>query len=373
MKSLSRSFLSRSFLSRSLLSRSFLSLTLLATATPSIAQSLNTEVFGTIDIALAHLGGSGDSKTGLSTGGNNISRIGLRSTTDELKWGLKARLWLEAGMDSDSGTGKAQDGGLFFNRRATISLLSDQFGELRLGRDDSASFLSLLIFDPFLTNGVAGTMSFAMQGRPGLATAQGGAPIQIANAVSYFLPQNLGGFYGQFQIAFGEQNNHAANHRQGDYRGTRLGYRQGKFDGTFAAGRLYADTRAADLDIANLALSYNFGKIRPLFLWAMEKRDTQKITAVQLGATAPLGQSGVLRVSAGHYNTENSHADWNKFSLGYGHNLSRETQLYAAFGWVDNKEGAARSIGVQGLSAPGTTLGGHAHGVEMGIRHFFNF
>jgi len=341
-------------------------------ATTASAQQLNTEVFGTIDVGIAHLGGSGPSKTGLSTGGANISRIGLRSTTEELLWGVQARLWLEAGMDSDSGTGKSAGGGLFFNRRATLSLLGN-FGELRLGRDDAASFLSLLIFDPFLTNGVAGTMSFAMQGRPGLATAQGGAPIQIANAVSYFLPQNLGGLYGQVQVAFGEKNNDAPNKHQEDYQGFRFGWRGGNFDGTIAAGRFYADTRAADLDIANLALSYNFGKIRPLFLYAVEKRDTQKITAEQLGATAPIGQSGVLRASISHYNTARSKANWRKFGIGYGHNLSKDTQLYASFGWVDNKEGAARSIGVQGLSAPGTTLGGHAHGIEFGIRHFFKY
>jgi len=354
------------------LKHSLLSAALLAATSTASAQAIDGEIFGTIDIAIAHLGGSGDSKTGLSTGGANISRVGIRATTEELKWGLKAGLWLEAGMDSDSGTGKSADGGLFFNRRATLSLLGD-FGEIRLGRDDAASFLSLLIFDPFLTNGVGGTMSFAMQGRPGLATAQGGAPIQIANAVSYFLPKNLGGLYGQFQVAFGEKNNNASNKRQEDYQGFRLGWRGGKFDGTIAAGRYYADNRADDLDIANLALSYNFGPIRPMLLWAVEKRDTRKITAMQLGATAPIGQSGVLRVSVGHYNTAQSNADWNKLGLGYGYNLSKSTQLYGSFGWVDNKEGAARSIGVQGLSAPGTTLGGHAHGVELGIRHFFNF
>jgi len=354
------------------LKHSLLSAALLAATSTASAQKLDTELFGTIDIALAHLGGSGASKTGLSTGGANISRIGVRSTTEELKWGLKAGLWLEAGMDSDSGTGKSAGGGLFFNRRATLSLLGD-FGELRLGRDDAASFLSLLIFDPFLTNGVGGTMSFAMQGRPGLATAQGGAPIQIANAVSYFFPKNLGGFYGQLQVAFGERNSDAPNKHQEDYQGFRLGWRGGNFDGTIAGGRFYADTRKDDLDIANLALSYNAGVIRPMLLWAVEKRDTRKITALQLGATAPIGPSGVLRASVGHYNTAQSNADWNKFSLGYGYNLSKSTQLYGSLGWVKNKDGGARAINIQGLSTAGTTLGGHSHGIELGIRHFFTY
>jgi hypothetical protein len=87
----------------------------------------------------------------------------------------------------DSGAGKATGGGLSFNRRSTVSLMGN-WGEVRLGRDDSATFLNTLIFDPFLTNGVGGTGAFTMLGIPGIPLT-GGAPIQISNAVSYFCPR----------------------------------------------------------------------------------------------------------------------------------------------------------------------------------------
>jgi len=354
----------------------FFNIALLAvTSLPAFADSpkINADVFGTVDVGIAHLGGSGATRTGLSTGGANISRIGLRATSTEIDYGIKVGFWLEAGMDSDSGTGKSAGGGLFFNRRATLSLLSDDYGELRLGRDDSATFLSLLIFDPFLTNGVGGTMTFAMQGPPGVATAAGGAPIQIGNAVSYFLPKTLGGFSGQFQLASGERKSSDPNKHQNDYFGTRLGYQSGAFNSALSAGRLYADTRKADLDIANIAFSYDMEWMKPMFIGAMEKRDAQKIVAMQLGATAPLGKSGIVKVSAGHYDSSKNNADWNKLSLGYGHNLSRATQIYASLGLVKNKKAAQRSIGVQGLSNPGTDPGGHSHGIEIGFRHFFQF
>src|SRR5256885_17158904 len=80
------------------------------------AQS-KVEIFGVVDVGVTHLNGSGPSKTGLSTGGANISRIGFRGT-EELGGGLRAGFWLEAGMDVDSGSGKASGGGLRFKRRS---------------------------------------------------------------------------------------------------------------------------------------------------------------------------------------------------------------------------------------------------------------
>ncbi len=325
------------------------------------------ELFGTYDIGVARLAGTERSVIGVSTGGANISRFGFRGT-EELGGGLKAGFWMEAGVDADTGSGKAS-GGLSFNRRSTVSLLGG-FGELRLGRDDSATFLNTLIFDPFLTNGVGGTMGFTMLGIPGAANANGGAPIQIGNAVSYFLPPDLGGFYGQAQIARGEQPTNAPNKHQGNYRGLRFGYRNGALHGALSAGKLQGDVGDNDLTAGNAAVSYDFGSVKPMLLWTSEKRGGLRVTALQLGATAPVGP-GELRASFGHYDTHGSDADWNKLSVGYGYNLSKRTQVYGTYAYLKNKDGASRAIGVQGLGAPGTTPGGKATGIEFGIRHFF--
>jgi len=346
-------------------------------STTVYAEGVDVSVFGTIDVGLAHIAGSGKSTTGLSTGGANISRVGLRGTTQELDYGLKASFWLEAGIDVDTGNGKAiGSNALQFNRRATVSLSGD-FGELRLGRDDSATFLSTLIFDPFLTNGVGGTMSFAMLGVPGLVNT-GGAPIQISNAVSYFLPPDIGGLYGQVQAAAGEATG-SAPRRQGDYYGLRLGWKGGGFNSAIAAGRLLGSTEKQDLDIANVALSYDFGWIRPILLGSMEKRDTAEITALQLGMTAPLGKKGVLKASVGHYDAAQitvpgRNANWNKFSLGYGHNVSSKLQLYGSVSFLENDDTGTRDISIQGLNLPSQNAmpaGGHAYGIETGIRLFF--
>lgn len=330
----------------------------LAAVGAASAQSSVT-MFGVADVGVAHLTGNGTSKTGVSTGGANISRWGFRGMED-LGGGLKAGFWLEAGMNLDDGSGKGTGGGLAFNRRSTVSLLG-KFGELRLGRDDSPTFLSTLIFDPFLTNGVGGTMSFIMLG----------APIQISNSIGYLLPADLGGFYGQLQHARGEQTTSTgASTSAGNYTGARLGYRNGPVNIALASGQLKGATGNDNVDANNLGASYDFGPVKPMLLWVTEKKGATKITAIQLGLTAPVG-AGEFRASVARYDTANSNADWRKFAIGYGYNLSKRTQVYGSLARVSNKDGAQKSIGVQGLSAPGTSLGGNSSGYEVGIRHSF--
>lgn len=338
--------------------------------TGTAAAQAKTELFGVIDTNITRLKGSDSStKIGLATGGANINRLGFRGTED-LGGGLTAGFWLEAGFNSNTGTGKAPDmGGLAFNRRSTLSLLG-RFGEVRLGRDDAATFLNTLIFDPFLTNGVGGTNAFAMLGIPGAGTVAGGAPIQLNNALSYYLPSMPGGLYGQAQLAMSGKPDNAPGHRQGDYRGMRLGFRQGAWHGAVATGKLYGDTSKNNVTAHNAGLSYDFGGVRPMLLWANERRGGLKITAWQAGLTAALGR-GQLRTSVGIYNTAESDADWRKFSLGYGYNLTTRTQVYGSLAYLKNQHGSRRAIHVQGMNFAGTALGGTASGMELGIRHLF--
>ncbi|MFT3718503.1 porin [Pseudorhodoferax sp.] len=321
----------------------------------AFAQSSVT-IFGTVDLGMTHLRNAGGSVTGLTHSNANISRFGFRGTED-LGGGLAASFWLEAGYSPDTGAGPGPSGtnGLSFNRRATVAL-SGRLGELRLGRDDSATFLNTLIFDPFLTNGVGGTNAFVMNG----------APIQISNAISYLTPAGLGGFYAQLQHARDEE----LNSRVGRYSGARLGWRQGAVHVSAAIGDLQGATTAQDVRIRNAAASYDFGVAQPMLLWASEKRGGVELRALQLGVKVPVGV-GEVRAQFSRYDTSGSDADWRKFAVGYGHNLSKRTQLYATYARLWNSDGSQRAIAPQGLTAPTNTLGGNATGYELGIRHFF--
>lgn len=313
------------------------------------------EIFGTLDMAVTHLRTDGQSLTGLAHSGTNISRLGFRGRED-LGSGYAAGFWIEGALHPNTGQGGAVDGGLDFRRRATTSLFSP-YGELRLGRDDSVTFLSTLLFDPFLTNGVAGTNSFVMLG----------APIQISNAISYLLPPNIGGVYGQLQYASGPSSTPSS----GNYRGARVGYAQEALNVALAIGR-QQDTMQHNLSVMNVASSYDFGFIKPSLLFAQEKRASVRVRAYQLGASAPMGPH-LIRASIGKYDVsgQQPNAGWMKYSVGYAYNFSKSVQAYASYAYLKNQSGAARAIRVQGMLAPLNSPGKNSHGYQLGIRKFF--
>jgi len=323
--------------------------------TTALAQSSAT-LFGTIDIGIAHVKSATSSVTGLSNSGANVSRFGFRGIED-LGGGLGAGYWLEAGVWPDQGTGPF-GAPVSFNRRSTVNLFG-KWGEVRLGRDDSATFLNALLFDPFLTNGIGGTNAFMMNG----------APTQISNAVSYFAPPDLHGFYAQLQHAFGEQVNSSPT-AAGEFLGARFGYRAGGLHLAGAVGKLQGVTQAGDVEMRNAGASYDFGSVQPMALWATETRNGIQVRALQLGVKVPVGV-GEIRASVARYDTSKSDADWRKFAVGYGHNLSKRTQLYATVAGIDNSAQSKKVVGSFGLPALGNSPGGRSNGYEAGVRHFF--
>ncbi|MDH6167897.1 putative porin, partial [Variovorax boronicumulans] len=191
------------------------------------------------------------SRRELANGAYNSSRLGFRGTED-LGGGLAASFWLEAPISNDDG----QTGVSTFARRSTVSL-SGGFGELRLGRDYTATFWNDTVFDPFGTNGVGTSLIFtanngfnAFNGAaatpvPGVPSVFGSNYVRTSNSIGYFLPPNLGGFYGQLQYAFSEKTKYspgtatpdvANNSRAGRYVGGRFGYANGPLDVAIAYG-----------------------------------------------------------------------------------------------------------------------------------------
>jgi len=338
-------------------------------------QTQMPEIFGTLDMGVAHLRGE-NKITGIASGGANISRIGFRGAVFIPDTPLKIGYWLEMGVNPDTGSGVPATNELSFNRRSTLSL-SGNFGELRIGRDDSATFLSTLIFDPFLTNGVAGTNTFMMLGAPGVANANGGAPIQISNSLSYFLPQDLiKGFSAQIQTAFGEKSAALGEQtKRRDYYASRLGYKLGEFNLALAAGRLYGDHKDNNLDIANLALSYDFKSFKPSLITAIEKRKNKQIIATQLGFSIPIFKSSVIKTSIAHFDKQElgfKHNDYQKIGLGFGYNFSDKAQAYIHAASIINRKGSNVAIsGVQGLAAQAIKNGDNSSGIQFGLRYFF--
>jgi predicted porin len=352
--------------------KSLIALAVLASAGVASAQSSVT-LFGIVDATLAYGHGSVSNKTQLTSSGYNSSRLGFRGTED-LGGGMSASFWLEAGLVNDDGQGAATNSnnqatgvgaavagrqGLTFNRRSTVSLAGG-WGEVRLGRDYTPQFWNLTVFDPFGTNGVGTT-------QPNNSIITGVTAVRASNSIGYFLPGNLGGFYGQAQVYLGENNSGTATSKDGRGFGARVGFANGPFNVALALSRTkYA---AGDVQQNNIGGQWDFGMAKLLAEYEWDKNDglAAKGKGGVIGALVPVG-AGEVRASVSRYKTEVAGADpiTNKLALGYVHNLSKRTAVYTTIARVKNKNGAS-----QALNGSVTTVNGSSSGFDLGVRHSF--
>ncbi len=354
--------------------KSLIALAVLAASGAAMAQSSVT-LFGVIDAAVTH--GSGDvaNRTRLTNSGHTASRLGFRGVED-LGGGLKAGFHLEMGVANDDGSaaaptntnnqasGGTTGGGLTFNRRSTVSLMGN-FGEVRLGRDYTPQFWNVTTFDPFGYNGV-GNVAYASTNGYALG---GPTAVRASNSIAYHLPANLGGFYGTAMYHMGENvKNGAATEKDGNGLGFRAGYAQGPIDAALA----YSETKYATGDIKsfNLGGSYNLGVAKLMAQYNQDKNDRSRVkgTGYLVGGLVPVG-AGEVRLSYTAFKIDNAvglDPKVNKFALGYVHNLSKRTALYATYAHLNNKNGASFALG----GAVGAA-GQNSNGYDFGIKHSF--
>ncbi|MGL4575838.1 MAG: porin, partial [Burkholderiaceae bacterium] len=201
---------------------------------------------------------------------------------------------------------------------------------------------------------------------------------------------NLGGIYGQVMYAFGEGASNAAAtattcgttlanlipvgtslKNNGNFFGGRIGYANGPIDVAVATGKT-KNACASDFTATNLGASYNFGFVKPSFVYGIEKNGLgDEVKAWQLGATAPLG-SGEFRLAYSKHDVKDADdLNWTKVAVGYGHNLSRRTQLYGTFARTSNKTLQTVGVSNNGLDAVNPAAGKAGSGIEFGVRHSF--
>ncbi|KWT97364.1 MULTISPECIES: porin [unclassified Variovorax] len=412
--------------------KSLVALAALAVAGVASAQSSVT-LFGVVDAAISGTSNKSDnisfptlanpfyvdsvktSRTELRNSGYNSSRLGFRGTED-LGGGLAASFWLEAPISNDNG----QEGIATFARRSTVSL-SGGFGEIRLGRDYTPTFWNDTVFDPFGTNGVGTNLiSTANSGFgawlgggttsvPGFTNVTGSNYVRASNTVGYFLPPNLGGFYGQVMYGFHERTKYdpgAAtpdvlnSQRTGRYVGGRFGYANGPLDvaasyGQSTIGDDFFEGLTSSVKTFNVGASYDFGVVKLFGEYSKAKNEIDNeaifftptadidLKGYLLGVTVPVGPGLIrasysavkydLNVPATLFGTFDD-PKANKFAIGYVHNLSKRTALYATVARIRNKNGAGLTVGGPSFV---TSFGGSAFqpktstGYDFGIRHAF--
>ena len=353
--------------------KSLIALAAMAVAGVASAQSSVT-LFGIVDATLSHgsAGNGGSSKTQLTNSGYNSSRLGFRGTED-LGGGMSASFWLEAGVNNDNGTGAgtntnnqasgaapaaAGGQGLTFNRRSTVSLAGG-WGELRLGRDYTPQFWNLTVFDPFGTVGVGTTQTLN-------SIITGVTAVRASNSIGYFLPGNLGGFYGQAQIYLGENNqNNAATEDDGKGYGVRLGFASGPFNVALALSK--TEYAAGDVKQNNIGGQWDFGVAKLQAHYSKDSNGALDGKGWLIGTLVPVG-AGEIRAAFSQYKTDAAgDPRTRKLALGYVHNLSKRTALYATFARLKNNGGAAQTLNGAGAGAGNFSSTGY----DFGVRHSF--
>jgi predicted porin len=203
--------------------------------------------------------------------------------------------------------------------------------------------------------------------------------VRSDNMVQYFLPPNLGGFYGQISYAFDESGTNNA----GQYVGGRLGYAAGPFNVAASYGRRDgADPTTApnpEVTTWNIGGQWDFGMLKLLGMYDDTKFDvtaaTPNLKSWLVGGLIPVG-AGEIRLS--YSSTKLSDTGGNspkadQWAVGYVHNLSKRTALYATYAHLKNKDGAA--LPVQASLPQATVIPGVANassdGFDLGIRHSF--
>jgi predicted porin len=328
----------------------------------AVAQSSVT-VFGILDADVRYVKNGSNKMTKVDSSGISTSRIGFRGTED-MGGGLKAGFWLEGAVNPDDGSAGATVNGTarFWNRRTTVSLVSDSLGEVRLGRDFSPVYRVATGNDPFNDTGM-GAISRVFS----TASINGAAYFthtRMDNSVSYFLPGNLGGTYGQLSVAAGEGS--AGNKLIGGL----LGYKAGPLD--VSGGYSTTEITTSKVKHAAVQGSYDFGVAKLAGSWSQLKYLTAKENHVSVAGIVPFGPSS-LRASyvrsvgeGGTFTADNRKNIADMFVVGYWYDLSKRTTLYTNAVQIRNKGGAAFVV------SSGPTLNGDkSTGLDVGIRHQF--
>src|SRR5262245_26289073 len=353
--------------------KSLLALAVLGAYAGVASAQSSVTIFGVVDLSINQIKNGNDKTTSMQSNQLNSNRLGFRGFED-LGGGLGAGFWLEAGMSNErgfAGGGNGQpapaNGTSLFQRRSTVSLISEAAGEVRLGRDYTPTFWNLAFFDVYGANGLGQTTNLVSLANPtGQISTTG---VRANNSVGYFLPGNIGGVYGQVMGALGQgdDNNKCW--------GGRIGYASGAIDVAFAYGE--TETFSTDkFKVTNFGASWNFGVAKAFFLYNQNKFGALKENFWEISVGVPLGQ-GEFR--AGYADVDgkgaitgfnNDNRDATQWSIQYIYNLSKRTALYGGYAEIDNDPGSARSV-LSASSAVGSAglLGNKSKGFNVGVRH----
>ncbi|WP_269140109.1 porin [Pseudothauera rhizosphaerae] len=336
---------------------------------PAFAQS-NVTIYGIVDVGVAHHSGSSthDSRTGIDSGIQSGSRIGFRGVED-LGNGLKAAFVLEYGIKNDQnygiGHGTDSDNLQGSTARQQYLALVGGFGTVALGRLETPQHQFLAGIDPF-GDGTVGTYATAY------------SKVTRLNNVAAYISPDFGGFTvtaAYTADGLDDEESTPKALKSGDLEVWAINpvYKNGPLVAGVNYQRAEIDNGAVDFKQWDLAGAYDFGPVRLSAIYGQIDYDQAAATHDKrkqwvLGAAVPVGAAGKVLVSYSEFDLEgkgaNKDLDGSKWAVGYTHDLSKRTNLYAAYAKTSDDLGLKSTSGAVENDP-------YTKGFNLGIRHKF--
>ncbi|CAB3782221.1 porin [Paraburkholderia fynbosensis] len=346
-------------------------------AAPVLAQSSVT-LYGRVDtsIELTNFGPSHAVRMG--SGDIFATQFGLKGTED-LGGGYRAIFKLENGFNSANGA--LGNNGALFGREAWVGL-TGPFGTMQAGVNYTVLHTS------FITYSLPGNGAGLAWGNAA-NNFVGPAFLRVNNSIRYVSPR-IGGLVLKAIAARGANGASNLPSTLGDTYGASLNYVHGALSvdldymqQTFSpasAAALNASSQTAAGNYALGGISYDFGFIKPAFIYMRHRGGPDVATAgtaaysnphndlFELDATVPLGRALVL-LSYGHYRkVADSEGNADSFGVRVDYPLSKRTVLYTGAAMVRNGEHASFTVnGAAGGGMPVAKPGATASSVVAGI------
>lgn len=334
-----------------------------AGTTVAHAQS-NVQLYGTVDAFAGSVRASGDARSAavVDSAGLTTSYWGIGGQ-EALGGGLNAEFALESFFRTDTGKVGRFDGDVFFGRNAYVGL-NGGFGAVKLGRNTTPWFVSMLLFNPLADSAVFSPMFLhtytTAPGSPVGNTVAGDTAWD--NSALYQSP-GFGGLRFNAIYATGESVGHQGKQNVGG----NATYFNGNFGATLAVQRVAVNApefaaTGANYQMAYLAgASYDFKVVKVFGQYAQSDNNfstasRQRDRTVQVGASAPLGPGSLMAGWVRTWHGSNELIDSKRrdtTTVAYDYPFSKRTDVYAA--WRYDK--------VTELN-PGNTFG-------VGMRHKF--
>lgn len=269
-------------------------------------------LFGKVDAGLVRA--IGTSTTTLGEGAQ--SRFGLRGTED-LGQGLKVSFWLESRFKSDTGALTAVR---YFQGQSTLAV-EGSWGKVSLGRDYVAGYSEVQITpDPFIHTGVS---SFVTVGTGGIGTVRNDGAITYKNQVG--------------ALGFALQTASAVNPNSTTLPASSTVDRPVNGYISYQAGPLYLgwshENPGGEHDRWNfVAARYVVDRWTLTTGFGSGKNNVNSGRKSGMVGAAYKTDSGRIKLSYGQLKNSTSNTDLTKkFAIGYNHDLSKRTFLYANF------------------------------------------